>query len=94
MKIKINGLDIDDKRDFYQAIGDQIDLPEYFGANLDALYDVISESYPDLTVEFIHYKELEDHLGSRFLRRLKRMLEDAGASILSDEENKEESEEI
>ena len=86
MKIEINGLYIEDKRDFYQTIGDQMDLPDYFGSNLDALYDVISESDQELTVEFIHYEDLEDHLGSRFLRRLKRMLEDAGVSILSDEE--------
>jgi ribonuclease inhibitor len=89
MKIEINGLYIEDKRDFYQTIGDQMDLPDYFGSNLDALYDVISESDQELTVEFIHYEDLEDHLGSRFLRRLKRMLEDAGVSILSDEEEKE-----
>ena len=89
MKIEINGLYIEDKRDFYQTIGDQMDLPDYFGSNLDALYDVISESDQELTVEFIHYEDLEDHLGSRFLRRLKRMLEDAGVSILSDEAEKE-----
>lgn len=89
MKIEINGLYIEDKRDFYQTIGDQMDLPDYFGSNLDALYDVISESDQELTVEFIHYEDLEDHLGSRFLRRLKRMLVDAGVSILSDEEEKE-----
>lgn len=88
MKIEINGLYIEDKRDFYQTIGDQMDLPDYFGSNLDALYDVISESDQELTVEFIYYEDLEDHLGSRFLRRLKRMLEDAGVSILSDEEEK------
>ncbi len=85
MKIIIDGMEILDKRDFYKQIGEQMELPDYFGRNLDALYDVFTEKEPGtITVEFINYDELEEALGSRFLHRLKRMLQDAGVSTRRD----------
>ena len=85
MKIIIDGWDIENKNDFYQRIDDQMELPDYFGRNLDALYDIFTEKEPGtITIEFVHYDALEEALGSRFLHRLKGMLQDAGVSSRRD----------
>ena len=39
MIITIDGLAMKKKEDFYQNIKEELDVPEYFGNNLDALYD-------------------------------------------------------
>lgn len=42
MKITIDFCSIKTYSDFYEQLKENIDLPDYFGNNLDALYDVIS----------------------------------------------------
>ena len=38
MIITIDGLAMKKKEDFYQNIKEELDVPEYFGNNLDALF--------------------------------------------------------
>lgn len=42
MKITIDFCAIKTYADFYEQLKQKIELPDYFGDNLDALYDVIS----------------------------------------------------
>lgn len=42
MKVIIDFKKIKTDEDFYSALSRKIELPDYFGNNLDALYDVIS----------------------------------------------------
>ena len=52
MKLLLNGEMILSKKDLFQAIGDQLPLPAWFGNNLDALYDVLTcDMMPKETVE-------------------------------------------
>ena len=80
MIIRIDGADIKNRDDFFDTLAQQIDFPDYFGKNLDALYDILSERDPDLTVEFVRYDELEEAVGSRFLYQLKRLFADVGVT--------------
>ncbi len=41
-RITIDFYDIIDIDDFYMKLGEQLELPEYFGKNLDALYDYLT----------------------------------------------------
>lgn len=41
MTITIDGLSIKKKEDFYANIKTELNVPEYFGNNLDALYDIL-----------------------------------------------------
>lgn len=43
MQINLNFKDIPDKAALYSKIGEAVELPEHFGQNADALYDVITE---------------------------------------------------
>ncbi len=55
MEIYIDFLEIGDYEDFYAQLKEKIQLPEYFGDNLDALYDVISGGLAmPLHLEFVN----------------------------------------
>lgn len=53
--IYIDFTDIGDYEDFYVQLKEKLTLPEYFGDNLDALYDVITgELEMPLHIEFVN----------------------------------------
>jgi len=45
--IYIDFVDLGDYEDFYAQLKTKLTLPDYFGDNLDALYDVISGDLED-----------------------------------------------
>lgn len=55
----------------------QFDFPEYYGKNLDALYDMLTERQTDTCVG-IFGAEQEDRLGV-YLKRVKKVFQDAEA---------------
>ena len=63
---------IKSKHDFYSSL-DGI-TPEYFGKNLDALHDVLTEISG--TVRFVDYEKLRENLGS-FADGVARVLDDS-----------------
>mgnify|MGYP003243073546 CR=1 FL=1 len=61
MIITIDGLAMKKKEDFYQNIKEELDVPEYFGNNLDALYDFLTEQPDILQMKFLQLlKVLQD----------------------------------
>lgn len=61
--IYIDFAEIGDEEDFYTQLKEKIELPEYFGKNLDALYDTITgELELPLHIEFVNMsvEQLED----------------------------------
>ncbi len=53
--IYIDFTNIGDYEDFYTQLKEKIQLPDYFGDNLDALYDIISgELEMPLHIEFVN----------------------------------------
>ncbi|HLS31078.1 MAG TPA: barstar family protein [Flavobacteriaceae bacterium] len=55
MQIKIDFLNIKSMEDFYAQLQKELDLPEHFGKNMDALSDVISgEVKLPLKIHFIN----------------------------------------
>lgn len=55
MEIYIDFSNIGDDEDFYKALKEKITLPDYFGDNLDALYDIITGDWPmPLHIEFVN----------------------------------------
>lgn len=53
--IYIDFVEIGDEEDFYTQLKEKIDLPEHFGDNLNALYDVISGDVElPLHIEFVN----------------------------------------
>ena len=55
MEIYIDFLEIGDYEDFYAQLKEKLTLPEHFGDNLDALFDVITgELEMPLHIEFVN----------------------------------------
>ena len=55
MEIYIDFLNIGDYEDFYAQLKEKLTLPEHFGDNLDALYNVITGELPmPLHIEFVN----------------------------------------
>lgn len=59
--IDCNG--IADKTGFHTAVAKALDFPEYYGKNLDALHDCLTEIFTDTQVLFENWHLLEDALG-------------------------------
>lgn len=57
MTITIDGLSIKKKEDFYANNKTELNVPEYFGNNLDALYDILTEHPDRLQIKFLHYRQ-------------------------------------
>ena len=65
MIITIDGLAMKKKEDFYQNIKEELDVPEYFGNNLDALYDFLTEQPDILQMKFLLSKAVKGATGCR-----------------------------
>lgn len=83
--ITIDGLSIKKKDDFYQNIKKELDVPEYFGNNLDALYDILTEQPDILQMKFLHYNNMQCQLGTTFCKNLLKVLQDADILTIIDE---------
>ncbi|WP_300672764.1 barstar family protein [Soonwooa sp.] len=76
--IYIDFVDLGDYEDFYAELKKKIKLPDYFGDNLDALYDVISGDLEmPLHIEFVNMSV--DQLDT--FEDLLRTLEDAEEEV-------------
>jgi len=56
MKVILDGRRMTDKETTHEYLKEQLYLPEYYGCNLDALYDCLTEM-EELTEIEIEYKE-------------------------------------
>ena len=79
MKIIIDGRNIDNRDDFFAAFSRQMPLPDYFGGNLDALSDLLSEVTEETVFE-IEESELafipEEGYAAKTLKVLDRAAEE------------------
>ena len=66
------------KAALHEQISSALELPDYYGRNLDALYDLLSES-PELDLIFYNTEKAEISLPAYF-PALRRMCADAAAS--------------
>ena len=81
MKITLNGNEIGSREELYRAVGEQTELPEWFGKNLDALHDVLTEKPEKLRVTVRNPEMLAEGIGERYLQALFTMLLDSGAEL-------------
>lgn len=72
MEIVIDVAGVYSADDFYEILNEHIELPEYFGRNLDALKDVLTDMSGDLVIRVINTGEMESAM-PRFLKGLRRL---------------------
>ena len=59
----IDGRKIRSKADLHQTLKDQLELPEYYGANLDALYDCLSTANEETEIYIEGVQKLKSKPG-------------------------------
>jgi len=64
-EIVLDGLVIEEVGDVHALFARALELPDWYGRNLDALFDCLTDIGGDVTVRLLHRKDLEDRLGYR-----------------------------
>ena len=77
MKATLNGQEILCCGAFHARIARALDFPDYYGKNLDALYDCLTDLPEGSELVITHFDALETSLGSRYALLIRRVLDDA-----------------
>jgi len=64
-EVVLDGLEIKGMEDVHTLFARALELPEWYGRNLDALFDCLMDVGDDVTVRLLHREALEDRLGYR-----------------------------
>ena len=63
MTALIDGALIETREQLHDILAQQLALPEWYGRNLDALYDCLTDFQEDAELRLLHAEELFAHLG-------------------------------
>ena len=73
MLVVLDGRKMTDKITLHQYLKEQCKFPEYYGNNLDALYDVLTDREEPLEIQLLHADEMQQVLcgyGEAFIETL------------------------
>ena len=68
MNCTINLAAVHSKQDFYALLEHTLPFSEYFGHNLDALYDVLTDMHEPVHITFMHCNVAHTHLNEYFTK--------------------------
>ncbi len=60
------------REDLHDALAKELRLPDYYGRNLDALYDILTEQGEGWNIIFYNTKDITDEMPD-YLSKLKKM---------------------
>lgn len=75
-EVFLDGRLLTTKNRLYEQLDEVFELPDYFGKNLDALWDVLNERDEPITIHFIYVTKFLEKMGTygenvlRFFRKL------------------------
>ena len=76
MTVLIDGSAVESREALHDTLARQLSLPEYYGRNLDALYDCLTDVREDTELCLVRFPALCEHLGL-YANVLRDVLEDA-----------------
>ena len=76
MKLVLDGDKISSREELHRLMEAVLDFPEWYGGNLDALYDCLTELMEEVDIQVLHMRALEERLGD-YTGKLLRVLKDA-----------------
>ena len=74
--ITIRGIDFTGQEELHDYLASELSFPAYYGRNLDALYDVLTDINEETTIEF-DLKDMDDSDFADYLSRVIRVVRDA-----------------
>lgn len=69
----IDGKQITDREALHGVLADSLQLPDWYGRNLDALYDCLSDMQEKTEIRLLHEETLDQHLG-RYAQTFRKVL--------------------
>ena len=75
-KVYINGKDFDTPKEVHEFLSEELNFPDYYGNNLSALYDVLTELSDDTRI-ILDLSEVEDENMIEMLERMAEVMTDA-----------------
>lgn len=75
-EVYINGKDFDTPKEVHEFLSEELNLPDYYGNNLSALYDVLTELSDDTRI-ILDLSEVEDENMIEMLERMAEVMTDA-----------------
>lgn len=77
-RITLDGHEMTSKEKLHDYLKIQLELPDYYGRNLDALKDCLTTDFTPQTIEILFTDVIEENLG-RYGKSLLRVFQDAAA---------------
>ena len=74
--VRINGVDFDTEREVHDYLSEELGFPSYYGNNLSALYDCLTELSDDTRI-ILDISETEDDDMIDYLQRMAEVISDA-----------------
>ncbi len=62
--VVLNGAQIKDKAQLHKLLKETLDFPDWYGENLDALVDCLTDERTPIMIEIDGYEALKQNLGS------------------------------
>jgi len=82
MKLIIDGRNFDSRESLHEFISGELRFPDWYGNNLDALYDCLSDVFEETEIEIINREEFHSTFG-KYARAFERVIQD----VCSENEN-------
>ena len=76
--VRLNGTQLTNRQEALELLGQALDLPEWWGKNLDALYDCLTDLGRPVRLEVFRRETMVE---TPFGRRLLRVLKDAAEEL-------------
>lgn len=81
MEIILDFNNIHNKTELHTYLKKELQLPEYYGNNLDALHDCLSEKGEHLSITIVHFGALKQALGD-YADVLLQVFADSGIRVM------------
>lgn len=72
----LDGNNITDREILHDVLSDSLRFPDWYGRNLDALYDCLTDIREETEIQILHEGTLEEHLG-HYATALKKVIREA-----------------
>ncbi|MGH2101221.1 MULTISPECIES: barstar family protein [Aerococcus] len=72
----IDGQDLYGQKDLHDYLAKTLDFPSYYGANLDALHDMLTSRQTPTIIYLVNLDALSNHLGATYSKKFLKLLMD------------------
>ena len=64
IEVRLDGRQISDKKQLHDQLSMELGFPAWYGSNLDALYDCLTDFHEDAEIRLVNEAALREHLGN------------------------------